>query len=539
VDALSDYDLVIISRSVSSGGYSSGANADNWNSVTTPTIQLGGYVLRTSRMGYTQGTTMVDTTGNIQLKAEVADHPIFDGIELTDGVTGDYAGIVTWNDTVQRGVSVNTNDAGDGATVIATVATEDDPTAGGIIAMEYAAGAATTTGGTFAGKRLVLLTGSREASGVTSQTAGLYDLTETGKAIFLNAVGYMAGVPADVAMTPIEAGAYKANVTIVDDNYAGSATGVLAILPGASIEISDLRAIYDGTAKEATVKVVPVGLNYSVTYNKSPNLPKAVGAYDVEVTINDSLYSGSKSARLTIYKGQAEVAFNSESLLHPWTNPVAPSVSTTPAGLATLITYNGLPALPSEPGDYEVVATVVDANYAGSGSATYTLGKGAQSISFPAVPNLTINGNPIVLLLNAVAFDSNGAETGLPIHYTLVSGAATIEDNLLTISQPGRVVVTAQQLGNQIYAAAEEKVRSFNVTGTGVPLGAAQTVAKLNDDGSIGISTQGQPFQELSVYASSDVDGSYDPVVKIMLDENGKGTFNANTEEAQRFFQVK
>ena len=198
-----------------------------------------------------------------------------------------------------------------------------------------------------------------------------------------------------------------------------------------------------------------------------------------------------------------------------------------------------LPALPSEPGDYEVVATVVDANYAGSGSGTYTLGKGWQSITFPAVPNLTINGNPIVLLLNAVAFDSNGAETGLPIEYTLVSGAATIEGNLLTINQPGRVVVTAQQLGNQIYSAAEEKVRSFNVTGTGVPLGAAQTVAKLNDDGSIGISTQGQPFQELSVYASSDVDGSYDPVVKIMLDENGKGTFNANTEEAQRFFQVK
>ena len=79
------------------------------------------------------------------------------------------------------------------------------------------------------------------------------------------------------------------------------------------------------------------------------------------------------------------------------------------------------------------------------------------------------------------------------------------------------------------------KRQFFNVTGTGVPLGTAQTVAKLNDDGSIGISTQGQPFQELSVYASSDVDGSYDPVVKIMLDENGKGTFNANTEEDTTF----
>ncbi len=52
----------------------------------------------------------------------------------------------------------------------------------------------------------------------------------------------------------------------------------------------------------------------SVTYNKSPNLPKAVGTYDVKVTINDSLYSGSESARLTIYKGQAEVAFDAESL---------------------------------------------------------------------------------------------------------------------------------------------------------------------------------------------------------------------------------
>ena len=360
-------------------------------------------------------------------------------------------------------------------------------------------------------------------------------------ALSADEVAVLSGTPTDVVIAePTEAGAYKVSVAIVDDNYAGSGVGALAILPGASIEITDLRAIYDGTTQEATVKVVPVGLNYSVTYNKSPNLPKAVGAYDVEVTINDSLYSGTESARLTIYKGQAEVAFDAGSTLHPWTNPVAPSVTTTPAGLATPITHNGLPLTAFEPGDYEVVATVVDANYAGSGSGTYTLGKGSQAITFPAVPNLTINGNPIVLLLNAVAFDSNGAETGLPIEYTLVSGAATIEGNLLTINQPGRVVVTAQQLGNQIYSAAEEKVRSFNVTGTGVPLGAAQTVAKLNDDGSIGISTQGQPFQEpASVYASSDVDGSYDPVVKIMLDENGKGTFNANTEEAQRFFQVK
>ncbi|NBQ24092.1 MAG: hypothetical protein EBU26_07465 [Verrucomicrobia bacterium] len=102
VDALNGYDLVIISRSVSSGGYSSGANADAWNSITSPMLVLGGYVLRNNRMGYTDGSTMVDTVGNIQLKAEDASHPIFNGVDLTDGVTGDFAGIVTWNDQVQR-----------------------------------------------------------------------------------------------------------------------------------------------------------------------------------------------------------------------------------------------------------------------------------------------------------------------------------------------------------------------------------------------------------------------------------------------------
>jgi len=191
VEALNGYDLVIISRSVSSGGYSTGANADAWNSVTSPMLVLGGYVIRNNRMGFTDGSTMVDTVGNIQLKAEDASHPLFNGVDLTDGVTGDFAGIVTWNDQVQRGVSINTNNAGEAGRVIATVATADDPTAGGIVAVEFDAGAATTTGGNFAGKRLTLLTGSREADGVTSETAGIWDLTNVGRHIYLNAVSYL------------------------------------------------------------------------------------------------------------------------------------------------------------------------------------------------------------------------------------------------------------------------------------------------------------------------------------------------------------
>ncbi|MDA0752587.1 MAG: hypothetical protein O2964_17935, partial [Verrucomicrobia bacterium] len=235
VEALNGYDLVIISRSVSSGGYSTGASADAWNSVTSPMLVLGGYVIRNNRMGFTDGSSMVDTVGNIQLKAEEANHPLFNGVDLTDGITGDFAGIVTWNDQVQRGVSINTNNAGEAGRVIATVATADDPTAGGIVAVEFDAGAATTTGGNFAGKRLTLLTGSREADGVTSETAGIWDLTDVGRMIYLNAVSYLTsggsggginGVSLTDGMLTIEySGTLKS---------AGAVTGPFNAVDGAS-----------------------------------------------------------------------------------------------------------------------------------------------------------------------------------------------------------------------------------------------------------------------------------------------------------------
>jgi len=236
VDALNGYDLVIISRSVSSGGYSTGDSADAWNSVTSPMLVLGGYVIRNNRMGFTDGSSMVDTVDNIQLKAEDASHPLFNGVELTDGVTGDFAGIVTWNDQVQRGVSINTNNPGEAGRVIATVATADDPTAGGIVALEFDAGAATTTGGNFAGKRLTLLTGSREAGGVTSETAGIWDLTDVGSQIYLNAVSYLtSGGSAGGNITAVSLADGMLTIEYSGTlKSAGSVTGPFNAVDGAS-----------------------------------------------------------------------------------------------------------------------------------------------------------------------------------------------------------------------------------------------------------------------------------------------------------------
>ena len=93
--------------------------------------------------------------------------------------------------------------AGDG-TVLAVVATETDAAVGGTIIGEWQAGAtmANGTADTLAGHRLSFLSGSREAN-MTSEGAGIFDLTGTGTQMFLNAVAYMmsATPPAEIVLT--------------------------------------------------------------------------------------------------------------------------------------------------------------------------------------------------------------------------------------------------------------------------------------------------------------------------------------------------
>jgi hypothetical protein len=198
-DALNAAALVIIGRSVASGGYQD-AGATAWNGISAPMIITGGYTLRSNRMGFTTGTTIPDTAGDITLKVNSPSHPIFAGIELAGGImVNPFAGIAVYptdGTTVARGISVNSDPLNGGGTLLATVSTAGDPAVGGMVIGEWPAGATLThTGGAgtdiLGGHRLVFLTGAREANGVSAETAGLYDLYGDGEQMFLNAVEYM------------------------------------------------------------------------------------------------------------------------------------------------------------------------------------------------------------------------------------------------------------------------------------------------------------------------------------------------------------
>jgi hypothetical protein len=238
VEYLNTFDLVIISRTASSGHYS-GTGATLWNSITAPMINLNGYTLRSSRLGITDGTTMVDTTGDVSLAVTDPTHPIFAGIALTDGVMDNpfaegAVPLPTDETIISRGISINDNTIDEEGTVLATIAeaSADTGPVGGMMIAEFPAGATLQNSSgspddVLGGPRLVFLTGSREPDGVTGgQAAALYDLYPDGEQMFLNAVDYM------IPVKPVDPGtANLVNSWTFDDGTAddivGDANGTL------------------------------------------------------------------------------------------------------------------------------------------------------------------------------------------------------------------------------------------------------------------------------------------------------------------------
>lgn len=267
VDFLDTFDLVIISRSVPSGDYQDPPETALWHSITKPTMILGGYVLRASRLGYTIGDTMVDTTGTIRLTATDPAHPIFTGVDLDSANTmvNPYAHLVTFNSILQRGISVNM-DPDVGGTILATVGTDTDATFGGMIIAEFAAGTimGNASGDVTAGRRLVFLTGSRE-QGITANGAGIFDLDPDGVRLFLNAVAYLTGIEV-TEPPPLVTNLRPASGTTQWLPSLGLSFEVTSGDPG-GIPESNIQLVLNGTDVSASLAIMGTLRARTVSFN--------------------------------------------------------------------------------------------------------------------------------------------------------------------------------------------------------------------------------------------------------------------------------
>jgi hypothetical protein len=106
------------------------------------------------------------------------------------------------------------------------------------------------------------------------------------------------------------------------------------------------------------------------------------------------------------------------------------------------------------------VLTVTAFDGAGNSSnatltVTYQAASQNQAITFPAVADHTFGDRPITLVA--------AASSGLPVSFSVVSGAASLSNNVLTLTGAGAVTVQANQPGNASFNPAAAVNVSFNV----------------------------------------------------------------------------
>ena len=318
--------------------------------------------------------------------------------------------------------------------------------------------------------------------------------------------------------------------------FTVTVNGLGIAVPG-TITLSDTTQVYGGVARMVAVETDPAGLNTTVTYNGSPNAPVNAGTYAVVVTIDDEAYTGTQTGTLEITRAEAGLVLDPASLSQVVTaiNPV--TATTFPAGLAVRITYNGTETLPTDVGDYEVVASVDEDNWMREVTATLTIGKGDQTISVTNLEGyqpwpVKMTGEPIEIPLNAIS------DSGLAVTFSIESDDADIEGAVLTVRQPGDYTVMVMQAGNNNWNSAET---TFTVTveGEGVPTIAPQLSFSTLNEAGLTVNVTGTPNTTVAILATDDlINGEYTVVETVDLDENGGGWKVLATVGTARFFKA-
>ncbi len=303
----------------------------------------------------------------------------------------------------------------------------------------------------FATSDSVGLTVNKAAATITlDPLAFTYDGTPHAATATTTPTGLTVGFTYDGSATaPTNAGVYAVVATIVDANYAGTATGSLTIAPAsAMVALGNLLQTYSGTPKVATATTTPAGLAVALTYNGG-GAPTNAGTYAVVATIADPNYTGSATGSLTIEKALIPVILSNLNQTFDGT-PKSVTATTTPSGLTVNVTYDSSPTPPTAAGSYAVVASISNANYRGSSSATFVIAQANATIALSNLAqaydgtskSVTTTTTPAGLTVS-VTYDGSTTPPTLPGSYVVV---ATITDPNYSGTASGTLVITATAL---------------------------------------------------------------------------------------------
>jgi alpha-tubulin suppressor-like RCC1 family protein len=132
-----------------------------------------------------------------------------------------------------------------------------------------------------------------------------------------------------------------------------------------------------------------------------PNAGTATNAFTFTPDDTTNYQATTGTVSVTVHKALASISLGNLNASYDGTAKSA-SVSTTPEGLTTILTYNGESAAPSDVGTYEVVATIDDDNFTGTKSElliiaqTRLFGIGGDPLGQTTSSVITLSGDPSI-----------------------------------------------------------------------------------------------------------------------------------------------
>jgi F0F1-type ATP synthase membrane subunit c/vacuolar-type H+-ATPase subunit K len=309
---------------------------------------------------------------------------------------------------------------------------------------------------------------------------------------------------------PTNAGTYAVVAIVSDPNYKGTASGSFVISKAmATVSLSNLSAMYDGSAHAATTTTVPSGLAVGLTYNGSSTTPTNAGTYAVVSTITDVNYQGTTSGSLVISKATATVSLNNLTATYNGSTHAA-TATTVPSGLAVEITYNGSSTVPTNAGTYAVAAIVSDPNYQGTTSGSFVISKATATVS---LSNLTATYNG-----SAHAVTATTVPAGLSVGVTY-DGSSSVPTSIGTYAVVATISDANYQgtaSGSLVISKATATVSLNNLTATYNGSTHAATATTVPSGLAVGLTYNGSSTVPTNA-------GTY-AVAAIVSDPNYQGT---------------
>ena len=180
-----------------------------------------------------------------------------------------------------------------------------------------------------------------------------------------------------VDASQVSPGNYSAIVCFETNDAQNSLLGVsveLEVMPlqSAAVSFDDLVQTYTGDPLGVTVVTDPPGLDVEVTYDGTTTPPINAGSYTVEATVTEPGFAGKASTSFVIEPATATILF--DDLQQFFTgSALQPTITTDPAGLNVIVTYDGKPTAPSAVGQYLLEVEVDEQNWTSSESATFEI----------------------------------------------------------------------------------------------------------------------------------------------------------------------